>query len=748
MTNTQIIVRATGLLATLNAGSVCVAQANPPITLHVAPDGVDSNPGTRQQPFATLERARDAIRERKKRATALPSGGVTVLLRGGTYPRTATFELTAEDSGTPEAPIVYASTPGETATLFGGTALQRDWFELTRDTAVLERVINTDARGKLLQCRLKAHGITEYGELSRHGFHKANLGKTPPAELYVNGERMMRARWPNPDEHLPEFLRGVQKHRHGAVGRSGIVDPGPSMNDPDFLERGGTIGYAFDRPALWSEADDIWLDGVFTWSWEWSYNQVAKIDPDKREIALRYGEVGAIADRYSFDYFFAENLLEEIDRPGEYYLDRSSGVLYLLPPEGFDRTDVAITLSTLAVPFVSLQGASHVVLRGLVLDSGRGSAVVCTGGEGNLIERCEIRNVSGSGVSLRGKGHGVRGCRIHHVGGAGVSLYGGSPETLEPSRCFVEDSDIHHFAWYSKVYTPAVGLGYRSVGSRISHNRIRHGPHLAIVVYGNDHLIEYNDIGYVVEDFTDMGAVYANLGSRPLERGTVVRRNYFHHIGQGHHLQNAVYPDNMTMGWLIEQNVFHRIGGTGQASNCRAVNNNTGAHIVTRHNVFVDCTIPYLMGSFCAPRHEQNVKGWKEYFARHDLSRLPHAGRYPELLHFWEEPRQYPDTNLWERNVVYNPTVPRLRRYGKVEMQEGAITEEGGTLRMAGNWVADTDPGFVDAAADDFSFRADAPVFDRIRQFPAIPFAEVGPRVPVGPGADGRDGAGAQDSDR
>jgi hypothetical protein len=734
---------AAGLQVALVAGSGCSRLQPSPqdsamaVTYYVAPQGDDTHPGSRAQPFATIERARDAIRELKKGTDGLPAGGVTVRLRGGVHPRQATFALTAEDSGTPDAPVVYASAPGETATLFGGTALQRSWFVPVPAGALLERVIAVEARNRLLQCDLRGHGITDYGELSRHGHHKANLGKTPPVELYVNGERLTRARWPNPDDHYPDFLRGVQKHRRGVVGRSGIIDPGPGMNDPDFLKRGGVISYAFERPALWSKADDIWLDGVFTWSWEWSYNQVAKIDHEKRQITLRYGEVGTIADKYSFDYFFAENLLEEIDLPGEYYLDRNSGMLYLLPPEGFERAAVSITLSVLAVPMVRLEGASHVVFRDLLLDAGRGSGIVGTGGEGVLVERCGIRNLSGTGVSLNGKGHGVRACHIHHVGGAGVSLQGGTPETLEPSGCFVEDSDIHLFAWYGKVYTSAVALGYRSVGSRISHNRIRHGPHVAIVVYGNDHLIEYNDVGHVVEDFTDMGAIYANLGEWPLERGTVIRRNYFHHIGQQYHLQNAVYPDNMTMGWRIEENVFHRIGGAGEASNCRAINNNTGAHIITRHNVFIDCTIPYLMGTFCSPAHERNVQGWKEYFAGRDLSRLLQAQRYPELLCFWDEPRQYPDTNTFERNLIYNPTVPLLRRYGKVEMQEGAIIEAGGVLRTADNWITDTDPGFVDAAAGDFALRPDAPVFARLAGFPAIPFGQIGPRVPFGPAGGG-----------
>jgi len=107
------------------------------------------------------------------------------------------------------------------------------------------------------------------------------------------------------------------------------------MNDSDFLDRGGTFSYSFDRPDLWTQATDIWLDGVFTWSWEWSYNKVASINTVTKHITLRYGEVSGIDDQYSGNFFFAQNLLEEIDVPGEYFLDRATGVLYLLPPAVF-----------------------------------------------------------------------------------------------------------------------------------------------------------------------------------------------------------------------------------------------------------------------------------------------------------------------------------------------------------------------------------------------------------------------------
>jgi hypothetical protein len=699
------------------------------IAFHVAIDGDDSHSGSVDAPVVSLERARDAVRDLARRQ-GLPPGGVRVVIHGGVHARNGTFELSHDDSGTPEAPIVYVAASDEIPILAGMVAVRHDWFESVSDRAILDRVIDPAARERLLQCNLQAHGIVDYGELSRRGHDvtRPEITKTPPPELYVDGRRMPRARWPNPDDHFPQFLRGVQQARHGVVGRAEIVDPGPTADDPDFLARGGTIRFAFDRPALWALADDIWLSGVFSWSWQWSYNRVASIDVPSKTITLRYGERSGITDRYSHDYFFAENLLEEIDRPGEYVLDRASGTLFLLPPEGFDEGGTDICLSMLAAPLIRLSNASHIRFEGLTLDGGRSSGVVCRGGESVVVERCEVRNVSATGIDLQGRNHGVRGCHIHHVGGVGVGLSGGDSAALAPGGLFVEDSDIHHFAWLDQVYAPAVLLGDRSVGSRVAHNRIRHGPHVAVTVYGNDHLIEYNDIGHVVEDFTDMGAIYANLGSRPLERGTVIRRNYVHDIGRHHHLQNGVYPDNGTMGWLIEENVFHRIGGRGDAANCRAVNNNTGAHVVTRHNVFIDCTIPYLMGTFCAPFHDTNVARWEDYFRSHDLAQLPHAEKYPELLRFWQEPRQYPDTNRFEGNVIFNPTVPLLQSYGKLAMRDGAIVEKGGILKTTDNWITADDPGFTDAAVGDFTLPGAAEAARHIPGFPGIDFDMIGPR--------------------
>ena len=93
---------------------------------YVATDGNDTNPGTLAKPFATLEKARDTIRQSK--AEALAAGGITVYIRQGSYFRTQSFALTEQDSGEQGKPITYRAQPGEEARLIGGRAVPASAF--------------------------------------------------------------------------------------------------------------------------------------------------------------------------------------------------------------------------------------------------------------------------------------------------------------------------------------------------------------------------------------------------------------------------------------------------------------------------------------------------------------------------------------------------------------------------------------------------------------------------------------------
>lgn len=693
-------------------------ETAPGRVFYVSTDGSDSSPGTLEAPFRTLEKARDTV-NLLKAGEGLPDGGVTVYLRGGVYERRESFELREQDSGEAGKIIKYQAYPGETVRLTGGVNLEKSWFAPVADQAVLGRIIDPDARAKVLVADLAAHGLTDYGELSRHGYYLANdLSKVPPMELYVGGEGMTLARWPN----------------QTTVQMDEILDPGPTRREPaEVHTRGGTFTYTYDRPQYWTQADDIWLDGIFGYSWEWSYNKIAAIDTANKTITLRYGEMSGLFKNWYPDFHFAQNLLEEIDMPGEYYIDRQNGKLYFLPNAEFDLGNPEIAVTMLKAPMINALNASYITFEDMVLENGRDSAAVFMGGTRMLLNHCEIRNFTNSGVLINtqsrfyyndfsgapGTYNGVASSHIHHIGGTAVTVTGGNKTTLAPGNNFVENSHIHDFAYYHKAYNPGVHLS--GAGNRMSHNELHDAPHPGILIFGNDHLVEYNNIYDVCKTFSDLGAIYMNLGASPQERGTVIRRNYFHNIGESKAGVEGVYPDNFTMGLTIEENIFNKMGNS-------AIKNNGGAHIVTRNNIFIDSKVPYdyadlYLGSAPDNQIPKNyMPKWQALFAaNNNYVGTPHMEKYPELADFFTEDRYYPTTNTFANNVIYNPTKTR----SSTTNANGAY-DKYNLVQYSGNWIAEADPGFADLAAGNLELKADAEVFNRIPGFAAIPFSEIG----------------------
>lgn len=649
---------------------------------HVAAGGDDTHAGTASAPFASLERARDAVRALKE-GEAFPEGGVTVWLHRGVYPRLAAFVLEERDGGASNARVVYRAVPGDDVRLIGGREIASGAFQPARDEAVLARV-DEAARGQVLVADLRALGISEYGNLP-------DAYGDPPAipELFFDGQRMTLARWPNDGwAHIAE-----------------VIESGPAPWRNHASDQPGTFKYESDRPRRWQSAPGIWLYGYWCFDWSSETIKAGSIDTERREITLvkphGYGIGGGNPPPRRY---IAINLLEELDSPGEYYLDRDAGRLYFWPPKPLAQGCAALSLAT--EPVIRVENASFVTIQGLTIEMCAGNGIEMRDGRENELLACTIRRTGHAGAIVDGGlNHAVKACDIYETGMAGLHIGGGDRATLTPSGHLVFNNHIHHIG--ERKRTHAYHLHLKGVGIHVAHNLLHDAPHQSIGLAGNDHLFEYNEIHHSGQDSDDCGAFY--MGRNPSERGTVLRYNFWHHTGSERaHGSAAVYFDDGSGGQTVFGNVFYKAAG----GSFGAVFVHGGHDNLVENNIFVECPVAVRQAPWADAAWRQFLDDpdrQTKLLRDVDITNPPYTDKYPELRGYLEWDGQ-PRLNKAFRNAIY-----KCERFVD------------GNWEIMNNWVMrDEDPGFVDAGQLNFQLREDSVIPRRIEGFQPIPFERIG----------------------
>ena len=586
-------------LATLETAQSAIQQANKTGTaanFYVATNGLDSNPGTQEQPFATLEAAQSAIRQAKKTA---PTYSVTVWIRGGTYYRSNSFALDARDSGTNNAPITYLGFPNETAVFTGAKAITN--FASVSDSAILSR-LPASARGLVLVSDISGLGVADYGSLTNRGALTRNsFTRAVPrpwmVELFFDNRRQQLARWPNQDRSEEVWAYTV------------APVPGQWKENP----KDNWFSYRENNPSNWAMKETVWVHGGWCYWWDDSYEQIIAIDTAAKKITtIRPGDNGNTANAP----YEALNVLEELDQPGEWVIDRAKNLIYFWPPS--TNANQRTTLSTLASDLVTLTNAANIQFQNLSFDGGRGSGVSMRRSTNIVVAGCEFRNFGSRGVVVGnspytnsmtflplnydyegGLSNRVVGCHLHDLGEGGIVLSGGDRVTLTPSGHAAINNYIHHFNVNIRCSRPAIALN--GVGMTISHAVIHDSPHEAIYFEGNDHLIEYCNIYRIGKDTSDAGAIYS-CGADWRQRGTVIRYNFLQPAGV-----SGIYLDDFTSGVSVYGNILMNISpgtllGGGRDNN---VFNNlyvgvnyTSCNISSRGNTWAAGSIPSLATKF------------------------------------------------------------------------------------------------------------------------------------------------------
>ncbi|MDO4586218.1 MAG: right-handed parallel beta-helix repeat-containing protein [Planctomycetia bacterium] len=653
-------------------------------TFYIATNGNDSwsgklaepNADCSDGPFATFARAQRGIRDIcqqmiQAQSTAesmtidsefINQKALIVLVRGGIYEFTAPFELTEEDSGKATLPIIWKAAEGEEVRLVGGkylshfatlkemeksqNSLKNESVDKTifpskadslnklnilkkTDISKAKKELNPEIQEKILYCDLKAEGINDYGSPAENG-----------AEIFYEQKPLHLSRYPNQG-----FLKIKSLTTEGTTpidvrGTKGIVE--------------GSFQFDDNRLLNWEAEDDIWVHGYWFWDWSEQRHKVESIDSSSKTLNV-------LPPFHSYGYrvgqwFYAFNLLSEIDEPGEFYIDRNNGILYFYPPQqnkSNDSSEKPEVVISIIPNIIKMKNVSNIVWDGFIFEAARQDAIVIDGGNNNLISRCSIRNIGGTGISANGFNHEIFDCHLYQCGRGGINMNGGDRTTLMPGNNRIIGNRIHDFGRIQRVYAAGIQIG--GVGNYVGYNQIYDAPHMGIGFGGNDHLIEFNEISNVCFESNDAGAVYT--GRNWTMRGTILCFNYLHDI-TGFENQGCVgiYFDDMFSSADIVGNLFKNV--------TRATFLGGGRDCGIFNNIFVDCQ-PAL-------HIDARALGWAHYHADSWLeeaqekktisgikwNKPPYSDRYPKLATMLESGKtpKAPEGNYIANNICVGGT--------------------------------------------------------------------------------------------
>jgi parallel beta-helix repeat protein len=551
------------LFCVVNNISLILFSAEP-LKIYVATNGNDNAVGSLDAPFATLERAGNEIRKRKESQKLTEP--IEVLIRGGSYFLPNGIKFDAKDSGTENAPITYRAFPNEKPILVGGQGIKNF----------------VPFQGKIV----KADMVT------------AGVGNVYFRQLIFNGQRQHLARYPNFDHENP--YGGGWAYAAGKRIPMYLNIEGETKNEFDLEEK---------DYRNWKKTNEMDVMVFARYNWWNNICSIKSIDPATRHVILSQNASYPIRPG---DRFYFRNAFEELDAPGEWFLDKETKTLYFYPPDSLEGKEVFVPTTRTILKLE--QGTTDLIFSGLTFECCEGDAIQILDSSRCRIEGCTIRNVGdyrGSGVSIHGGyNNSVYGCDIYQIGSNGIALYGGDRKTLKPANHVAENNYIHHVGVY---YAQGVGVSVGGVGQRVAHNLIHDGPRMAIMFNGNDHIFEYNHIRHMNLETSDTGAFYTGGRDWITSRGSVIRYNFMHDIlGFGKdHTEKWVSP-YYAWGVYLDDNA----GGVDVIGNIALRCPRAGVHLHNgrdnriENNIFADCDLQQME---CNGWAESN-RMWKDHF--------------------------------------------------------------------------------------------------------------------------------------
>ena len=598
-------------------------------TVYVSPTGDDSQSGSEQSPLKSIKKAVELMTEYAD-SEENSGGKLQIVLRGGVYRLNEGISI--KNFKYADTSLEICAYDGETAELNASKIIPASAFEKVSDEDVLKRVY-ADVRDNLYVADLSALGITDFGALEEKtagDFTKRGF------DLYFNKEPLTLGRYPN------EGLENI-----GLIMSDDKANNKLEFKAPD------------NAAARWATASDMRIYGLLYYGWFETY-QKASVNEEKNLIELsKYPTYGASQARGKY---YVYNLLEEIDAPGEYYLDRENAKLYLYPPEDLAGAQIEYA-NGLKSAVIKIENSENVTLRNLTLCQNAGDAISVSGTSQSIhsknitIENCRVYNCTSGGINLNWftvSDATVKKCEVFNVGARGIHVQSPNTDTtLAPANILIENNYLHNTSMYNKLYNPSIYVA--GAGITVRNNTIHDAPHSAIQYGGHDILIENNNVYDVCKESDDSGAIYT--GNNWIA-SAVVRNNFIHDCKGLGNQTVGIYVDNLGSGEEIYNNVIANID--------QGTLFNGGIRNTYRNNLIINCKNAYDYSAWGAQSSADSAVANETETVKNKMQFADYVEKYPYITTLLDRnPRYTLDVTIKDNIITEGSTATADEQYVK-----------------------------------------------------------------------------------
>lgn len=692
------------LLLCLSMSLFCVEPLQASANFYVSTSGSDAWSGSLDAPntdgddgpFASLERARDAVLSLKKQQ---PDQDIVVHIRGGVYSLSETVVFGLEDSGLGGTVITYAAYPGEQPVFSSGKKVE-GWELVTESLPGLP----IEAEGEVM--------VADVSERFFSLFDDEGLLPRARSEGFIPGKRGSKTEL--------NFPKGILQN--------------------------------------WSNLEDVEIVIRPQHAWVLNILPLKSVD-EKKGAANTSIQASYLMKPLHFlpdlDSCWVENVFEALNEPGEWVLNTQEKKLYLWPrgesPVLYPQLKELIRVEgdvdvegSKDIPVQNLQFKGLSFMHGdrySILENDKGlqhdwdlydkanAMLRFRGSENCVVEDCTFTNSGGGALrfDLHAQNNRVVGNQINHIGSTGILFSGYGPGTKDVNHSNLVSNNHIRNAGQIYAHSPGIML-WQSGENRVSNNLIHNTPYAGIIICGvitdffnryrremsptirwhevggkpgkrsldeirpylhtHDNQIEYNEIHHVMQQLNDGNAIYIR-GAGP---NNVIRGNYIHHMLAQTVMQAAIRTDGGQRDTLITENLIYKCVSQGMQVklNNRAVNNFIvdilpGFHYGEERLIY----IKLYEGPMTGGAYQRNVLyhlGDKAKFYKEGKSHRVDVGAFAKDA----------DT---DRNIYYCAGDPAVSQSFLEDKKEEGVDAH--SLAV--------DPLFVDVENGDFSFHPDSP---------------------------------------